>query len=164
MMTRSILMQAFVCGACLVGQTPPATGHMHAMPPAASGTSVEAPADCPQCGMNRTQFAHSRMLIVYQDGITSGTCSIHCTAHELEHSEGKPVKSLLVADYANKQKLIDAKKAVWVVGGSQKGVMTKEPKWAFEKKEDAEMFIKMNGGKLATFEEVLALAAHEPMH
>jgi copper chaperone NosL len=150
----------FAAGTCLMAQMP--SGHTHMAPPA--GEKVEAPDTCEDCGMNRTQFAHSRMLIVYQDGLTSGTCSIHCTAHELEHSEGKPVKSLLVADYAHKQKLVDAKKAVWVLGGSQKGVMTKEAKWAFEKKEDAEVFITMNGGKLATFEEVLALAAHEPMH
>ena len=41
--------------------------------------------------------------------------------------------------------------------------MTMEPKWAFEKQPDAELFIQMNGGKLATYEEAMALAAQEAM-
>jgi nitrous oxide reductase accessory protein NosL len=125
---------------------------------------VEAPESCPHCGMNRTVFAHSRMLVTYEDSAVVGTCSLHCAATELGMSKGKPVKTVLVADYANKQKLVEAKTATWVLGGSQKGVMTKEPKWAFEKKQEAEMFIQMNGGKLATYAEVLELAAHEPKH
>ena len=35
------------------------------------------------------------------------------------------------------------------------GVMTRNAKWAFEKKEDAEKFIKANGGKQATFDQVI---------
>jgi nitrous oxide reductase accessory protein NosL len=38
------------------------------------------------------------------------------------------------------------------------GVMTKRAKWAFEKKEDAEKFLKENGGKLASFDEVIKAA------
>ena len=33
--------------------------------------------------------------------------------------------------------------------------MTKQAKWAFEKKEDAEKFIAENGGILATFDEAM---------
>ncbi len=39
----------------------------------------------------------------------------------------------MVADYGTK-KLIDAEKAIWVVGGSVQGVMTRNAKWAFENK------------------------------
>lgn len=35
------------------------------------------------------------------------------------------------------------------------GVMTKRAKWAFEKKGDAEKFLKENGGKLASFDDVI---------
>jgi len=68
------------------------------------------------------------------------------------------VKSLQVADYDSK-KLIDAKKAFWVIGGNKPGVMTATPKWAFAAKVDADRFIATNGGKLVSFEEALALAA-----
>jgi copper chaperone NosL len=162
MASLSLILAAVVCIAPLGAQTPmtmPAHPHMT---PAIE--KVEAPESCPHCGMNRTVFAHSRMLVTYEDGAVVGTCSLHCVATELGMSKGKPVKAVLVADYANKRKLVDAKTAAWVLGGNQKGVMTKEPKWAFEVKQDAERFIQMNGGKLATYAEVLELASHEPMH
>ena len=42
-------------------------------------------------------------------------------------------------------------------------VMTKRAKWAFEKKDDAEAFIKENGGTLAAFDEAMK-AAYEDMY
>lgn len=120
---------------------------------------VEPPADCKQCGMNRTSFARSRMLITYSDG-SSGTCSINCVAVDLKENRGKTVKSLQVGDY-NSMELIDAKTAIWVIGGKQRGVMTKVPKWAFADKSDAEKFIRESGGKLATFDEALKAAEDE---
>lgn len=160
MASTSLLGVALFCVASLSAQAP------MAMPPQTSMAGedkVEAPVSCAHCGMNRTMFAHSRMVLIYEDGTRVGTCSLHCTATELGMSQGKPVKSLQVADYSNTKKLVDAKTAIWVIGGRQKGVMTKEPKWAFEKKPDAELFIQMNGGKLAAYEEAMALAAQEAM-
>lgn len=125
----------------------------------AADKPVEAPADCKQCGMNRTKFAHSRMLITYSDG-SSGTCSINCVAVDLKANKGKTVKSLQVGDY-NSKELIDAKSAIWVIGGSKKGVMSKVPKWAFADKSAAEKFIKESGGKLATFDEAMKAAEGE---
>lgn len=125
----------------------------------AADKPVETPADCKQCGMNRTKFAHSRMLITYSDG-SSGTCSINCVAVDLKANKGKTVKSLQVGDY-NSKELIDAKTATWVIGGSKKGVMSKVPKWAFADKSAAEKFIKESGGKLATFDEALKAAEGE---
>ncbi|NVO00914.1 MAG: nitrous oxide reductase accessory protein NosL [Geobacteraceae bacterium] len=125
----------------------------------AADKPVEAPADCKQCGMNRTKFAQSRMLITYSDG-SSGTCSINCVAVDLKANKAKSVKSIQVGDYDNK-KLIDAKTATWVIGGKQRGVMTQVPKWAFAEKSAAEKFIKVSGGKLATFDEALKAAESE---
>lgn len=122
---------------------------------------VEAPDACKQCGMDRTQFAHSRMIVTYADGSSTGTCSINCVVTEMKEAKGKAVKSFQVADYTSK-KLIDAQTATWVIGGSKKGVMTKVAKWAFAEKKDANAFIKHNGGKLATFDE--ALKASESEH
>ena len=121
---------------------------------------MEAPRSCQQCGMDRSVYAHSRMLIVYADGLQVGTCSLHCTASELKEHRDKKVRSLQVADY-NSKKLIDARKATWVIGGSRQGVMTSVPKWAFAGKDQAKRFIAANGGRPASFEEALALAKKE---
>lgn len=117
---------------------------------------VEAPDACKHCGMNRTKFAHSRMVVTYTDGSSTGTCSINCAVTDMKASK-KEIKSLQVADF-NSKKLIDAKTATWVIGGSIKGVMTKTPKWAFAEKSDAEAFITSNGGTLVTFDELLKAA------
>lgn len=126
----------------------------------AAEIKVEAPADCLQCGMNRTTFGHSRMVVTYMDGSTAGTCSINCVAVDMKKQSGKEVKSFQVGDF-NTRRLIDAKTAVWVIGGSKKGVMTPVAKWAFADKGSAEKFVEKNGGKLATFAEVLQAAESE---
>lgn len=115
---------------------------------------------CPHCGMDREKFAYSRMLITYSDGSSTGVCSIHCAATELKASKGKTVKVVEVADL-NSKKLVEAEKAVWVIGGSRKGAMTRVPKWAFAKREDAAAFIGTYGGRLATYKEALTLAEKE---
>ncbi|MEW6667657.1 MAG: nitrous oxide reductase accessory protein NosL [Thermodesulfobacteriota bacterium] len=117
---------------------------------------------CKYCGMNRQQYAHSRVFIEYDDGTSIGTCSIHCAAVELALQVDKTPKAIMVGDYGSKA-LIDAEKAIWVMGGSKMGVMTKRAKWAFEKKEDAEKFIKENGGEIATFDGQIK-AAYEDMY
>jgi len=119
-------------------------------------------ASCKYCGMDRKTFAHSRMLVTYEDGSSISTCSLHCTAIELALSIDKTPKSIEVGDFKTK-KLIDAEKAFWVIGGSKPGVMTKQAKWAFESKADADAFIKENGGKLASFDEAIR-AAYEDMY
>lgn len=125
-----------------------------------AGEKVEAPLECQQCGMDRTFFAHSRMIVTYTDGISTGTCSINCVVTDLNAAKGKEVKSYQVADYMTK-KLIDAKSATWVIGGMKKGVMTTVAKWAFADKKGAESFIKENGGNLATFAEALKATENE---
>jgi len=126
----------------------------------AAEKKVEAPADCKHCGMNRTTFGHSRMVITYKDGSSSGTCSINCVAIDMKKQSGKEVKSFQVGDY-NSKKLINAKTALWVIGGKKQGVMTPVAKWAFADKKAADAFVKENGGKLATFDEVLAATEKE---
>ena len=117
---------------------------------------------CKYCGMDRGKFAHSRMLIEYTEGTAVGTCSLHCTAVDSALTIDRMPKSVLVGDY-NTKALIDAEKATWVIGGSKMGVMTKNAKWAFAQKADAEKFIAQNGGKLATYDEAMK-AAYEDMY
>lgn len=123
---------------------------------------VKQSPSCKYCGMDRAQYAHSRMLVTYNDGSKLGTCSLHCLATDLAINIDKTPVSIEVGDYASKE-LIDAEKAFWVIGGNKPGVMTKEAKWAFAKKEDAEKFIKENGGTLSTFDAAMK-AAYESMY
>jgi nitrous oxide reductase accessory protein NosL len=85
---------------------------------------VQKHPSCKYCGMNRQQFAHSRVFIEYDDASTVGTCSIHCAAVDLAINIDKMPKAIQVGDY-NSKALIDAEKASWVIGGSKMGVMTK---------------------------------------
>jgi nitrous oxide reductase accessory protein NosL len=122
--------------------------------------TVEGPQTCQICGMDRTAFARSRMLIIYNDGATVGLCSLQCATEEMNKNKGRQIKSLLVADY-NTTTLIDARTATWVIGGKKAGVMTAVAKWAFANKDDAMAFVKENGGRVATFDEALKAASEE---
>jgi nitrous oxide reductase accessory protein NosL len=125
-------------------------------------TAIEAPKFCLQCGMDRTMFAHSRMLVAFVDGTTTGVCSLHCATVEIQKNEQKRVSLLKVADYAI-HTLIDARTAVWVVGGDKSGVMTSEAKWAFARLEDAQRFVKNHGGMIRSFDQALSAATKEVM-
>ncbi|MGZ3558639.1 MAG: nitrous oxide reductase accessory protein NosL [Thermodesulfobacteriota bacterium] len=117
---------------------------------------------CKYCGMDRKQFVHTRILIEYDDASTVGTCSIHCAAIDLALNIDKTPKAVRVGDY-NSKALINAENAFWVIGGNKMGVMTKKAKWAFDKKEVAEKFIKENGGENAAF-DVAMKTAYEDMY
>lgn len=124
--------------------------------------TFEGPKTCTQCGMDRTVFARSRMLVVYADGTVAGLCSLHCAAEELQHARGKQVSSLMVADYSTKE-LLDATAATWVVGGNKKGVMTAQAKWAFARPEDARKFVEEHGGAINSFDQAMNSATMEVM-
>jgi len=132
------------------------------------GTSAFAQSDitkhpsCPYCGMDRAQYAHSRIFIEYDDGSTFGACSIHCAALDLSLKIDKTPRRIQVGDYATKT-LIDAENAFWTVGGTKMGVMTKRAKWAFDKKEDAAAYVNANGGGIFGFEEAMK-AVYEDMY
>lgn len=121
---------------------------------------IEAHRSCANCGMDRKAYGYSRMLIQYQDGAVKGVCSLHCAVVELDANRERPMKSLLVAD-RDSRVLIDAEQAIWVMGGGKRGVMTQQPKWAFQSMAGAEAFIKANGGKIVAWVEALAAARAE---
>ncbi|MBI5633772.1 MAG: nitrous oxide reductase accessory protein NosL [Nitrospirae bacterium] len=118
--------------------------------------------NCKYCGMDRGSYDFSRMLIEYDDGTSVAVCSIHCAAVDLANNIDKSPKTIKAGDFSTKE-LIDAEKAFWILGGSKPGVMSKRGKWAFAKKEDAESFMKSNGGNMADFEVVMK-AAYEDMY
>lgn len=129
---------------------------------AAFNADIASHKSCLHCGMDREKFAHSRMLIEYDDGSAVATCSLHCVAVDLANNIDKTPKAIKVADFSSKE-LIDAEKAVWVIGGSKQGVMSRNAKWAFAAKEKAEGFVKANGGKISGFEEAIK-TAYEDMY
>ncbi len=136
----------------------------------ASGVAraAEPPADvkeapsCRYCGMDRAKFASSRMVVEYDDGSKLAACSLHCVAVDLALQIDKTPASIQVAD-VNTQALVDAEKAVWVLGGSKPGVMTKRAKWAFAEPGAAEAFVKQNGGTIVSFDDAVK-AAYEDLY
>jgi nitrous oxide reductase accessory protein NosL len=150
-------------GVVSAGQMSGHNGHEHKAEAGAAGslpTDVAQHKACPHCGMDREKFAHSRMLITYTDGSATGVCSLHCAVTEIKANKGKGLKKVEVGDVQTRQ-LLDAEQAVWVTGGSKRGVMTRVAKWAFATKDAAVRFIKKNGGTLATYKEALVLAEKE---
>lgn len=125
-------------------------------------TDVAIFRSCRLCGMDRGNFSHSRMLVEYEDGSSIGTCSLHCTAVELANTIDRIPVLVKVADYDSKV-LIDVEKAVWVMGGSRKGVMTGQPKWAFASSAAADRFIKSHGGNRVGFDDAIK-AAYDDMY
>jgi copper chaperone NosL len=123
---------------------------------ALSNDVKEMPA-CKYCGMSRETFAHSRMSIGYEDGSTVGVCSLRCASLDFALNLDKAPQAIRVADY-NTKELINAETATWVIGGKKSGVMTRNAKWAFAKKEDAEKFRMENGGRIAGFDEAMEAA------
>jgi copper chaperone NosL len=121
---------------------------------AQTAADIQKHPTCKYCGMDRQKFAHSRMLITYDDGAEFGACSLHCAALNLAVSLDKTPQAIEVADY-NTRKLLDVQKATWVIGGRKPGVMTKNAKWAFEKVADAEAFIKESAGSIGNYEDAM---------
>jgi copper chaperone NosL len=117
---------------------------------------------CPLCGMDRAKFAHSRVLVEYDDGSTYGACSVHCAAIDMVVNIDKAPQAVMVGDFNTKQ-LIDAEKAMWVIGGKKMGVMTKRAKWAFADETAARNFVSEYGGNPASFEEAIS-ATFEDMY
>lgn len=117
---------------------------------------------CGYCGMLIAQYAHSRMLITHEDESAAALCSLHCAAIDFAVNIDKTPKIIQVGDYQTK-KLIDAETAVWVIGGSKPGVMSRRGKWAFGSRAEAENFRKGSGGDLSTFEQAMK-AAYEDMY
>lgn len=125
------------------------------------GDVKEGPS-CKSCGMDRARFASSRMVIAYDDGSRLSACSLHCAAVDLVNQIDKTPAAIKVADL-NAQTLLDAEQAVWVLGGSRPGVMTRRAKWAFADRASADAFVRANGGAVVSFEDALK-AAYEDMY
>jgi nitrous oxide reductase accessory protein NosL len=128
--------------------------------PALAQKDIDTHRSCAHCGMDRKAFGYSRMLVLYEDGTQTGVCSLQCVITEFAAQRAKKVKALQVAD-RDTQQLIAAEKAIWVMGGSKRGVMTMQPKWAFTTEAAAKAFIKANGGKIVSWDKAFTAAQEE---
>ena len=125
-----------------------------------AGDDISEYRSCVHCGMDRKAYGYSRMLVQYEDGTSVGFCSLRCAVMELDANPKRTVKAILAADRTERI-LIDAEKAVWVMGGGKRGVMTDRPKWAFVTKAAADAFIENYGGTIVTWSEALAAARED---
>jgi copper chaperone NosL len=123
-------------------------------------SDIDSHRDCVCCGMDRKAYGYSRMLIQYEDGSEVGVCSLRCALIEIDAHKDRRLKALLVAD-RNTRTLIDADKAVWVLGGRKGGVMTRRAKWAFASNDTARKFIESYGGNIVAWDEALAAARED---
>jgi nitrous oxide reductase accessory protein NosL len=121
---------------------------------------IAAHRSCVHCGMDRKAYGYSRVLVQYSDGMEVGVCSLHCAVVVLDSSPGRKTKAILVAD-RDSRLLINAEQAVWVMGGTKRGVMTPRPKWAFSTRTAADAFIREYGGTIITWNEALTAARED---
>ena len=120
---------------------------------------------CPYCGMDRTQFHHSRMVVHYADDLADGTCSLHCSAISLSLNIDRDPKALWVGDNAadgDVKPLVEVEKASFLVGSKLPGVMTARSKVAYGNADAAKASQAANGGEIVDFDQAL-LAAYTVM-
>ena len=111
--------------------------------------------DCSLCGMWIDQYMHTRHVLTMTDGTRVSFCSFTCAAKFLKNKESE-VKRIEVADYLSAE-LVDVKSAFYLAGSDAPPVMSYISVIAFARRQQAEIFQKLNGGKIMTFEEALAM-------
>ncbi len=121
--------------------------------------SFTSHARCDNCGMDRNRFARTRYVFETEKG-RFYTCSIACLVIFSMKKQVKP-ENVKVAEYLNPYSMIDAGKAVYVIGSKAKGTMTRRSKIAFSLRSEAERFVSVYGGYTATFREALNEARQE---
>jgi nitrous oxide reductase accessory protein NosL len=116
---------------------------------------------CPYCGMDRTQFHHSRHLVQYADNLVDGTCSIHCLAISLSLNIDREPKAIWAADFGSAETIkpmIEVDRATYLVGSGLPGVMTGRSKKAFATPEAAQAAQAKHGGETGDFNHALQAA------
>ena len=111
---------------------------------------------CNVCGMHLTKYYKTNHTAEFKNGHKEQYCSLHCLSEVHKDYEQK-IKNIQVVD-TNSLKLIDAKKAFYVVRSSKEGTMSPISEYAFSTKIEAEKFKKEFGGEIHTFEETLKLS------
>ena len=111
---------------------------------------------CNVCGMHLTKYYKTNHVAEFKNGHKEQYCSLHCLT-EVHKNYAEKMKQIQVVD-TNSLKLIDAKKAFYVIGSSKEGTMSSISEYAFFKKEEAEKFKNEFGGTIYNFDESLKLS------
>ncbi len=110
---------------------------------------------CNVCGMEVFEKMMTRVEVSI-DTLVYHACGIGCaTAIIDEHRQN--VKDVKVIDFKT-FKLIDAKKASFVVGSVISPVRAMLPEFSFLNKKDADDFVKIYGGRILKYEEMTDIA------
>ena len=107
---------------------------------------------CPICNMYIKKFYKTSHAVVYNNGKKEHFCSITCLVKEMK--KRKDIKMIYAVD-ASTNKLINAKKAIYVIGSKISSTMGKTSRFAFASKSSAKAFQKRYGGKIGNFSEAL---------
>lgn len=132
--------------------------------------------ECDLCGMYINRFDGPKGQVFERGGVPAKRfCSTRdMFAYALQPEHKHRIEHIYVHDVAtapwneqDKAQYIDAKTALFVTGHKLNGAMG--PALAsFSKQADAEHFIKENGGKILTFDEIdidtLSMMNHQTMH
>jgi copper chaperone NosL len=111
---------------------------------------------CNVCGMHLTKYYKTNHTAEFKNGHKEQYCSMHCYT-EVHKNYADRIKLTQVVD-TNSLKLIDAKKAFYVVGSSKEGTMSSISEYAFLNKEEALKFKNEFGGEIHNFEETLKIS------
>ncbi|MFH1629820.1 MAG: nitrous oxide reductase accessory protein NosL [Pseudomonadota bacterium] len=111
---------------------------------------------CPLCSMNLKMFWKTTQWLTFSDGKRTGYCSIHC-ASIVYQKRPTEIDRWEVVDYDTK-KLIDGRKAHFLIGSDLPGTMTPVSKLAFASLDVAKRYQKEHGGSIGTLDDALKRA------
>ncbi|MFC1816787.1 nitrous oxide reductase accessory protein NosL [Thermodesulfobacteriota bacterium] len=114
---------------------------------------------CADCGMMINMWARTRHGFKNSEGNYT-TCSIRCVADMAKNAGEQPTK-VQVALYLEPDRMIDADKAIYIIGSAAKGTMTMRSKIAFDNRSNAEKFVAGHGGHITDFKGALNIATKE---
>ncbi len=110
------------------------------------------------CGMWLDENLKTRHVAGVRGGGSFPFCSLACASGFLDQ-RAKDVTTVKAADYGT-TKLVDARKAFYVLRSDAPPVMGPVSTVAFGKKSDAEAFRKRHGGEPADFDTALRANRH----
>jgi mono/diheme cytochrome c family protein len=105
--------------------------------------------------MNLKMFWKTNHWVTFTDGKEIGYCSIHCAA--IAHKKKGSARGWKAVDYDSKR-LLDARKAFFLIGSDLPGTMTARSKLAFSSREVAQNYQTKHGGTIGTFDDALKQA------
>jgi len=106
---------------------------------------------CPICGMTLHNF-YKTNFAANANGVEKQYCSIICLVED-EIVNNQKMKNIRVVDNST-MKMIDAKKASYVVGSNKPATMNSVSIYGFGTVDAAKKFVSENGGEVKTFDEV----------